>query len=234
MSNVSCILLSGGIGARMKLATPKQFLLVGGKPILVHVLERIDTIKEIKEIIIPSPKEFIEKTEEIISNFGFSTTIHCIEGGATRQESAYKGLLEASNEQTVIHEAVRPFVTREEFVELIQNPDEAAIFGLDIPFTVLGGNDYIEENLERNYLINVQLPQKFPTAKLLIAHQHAELNGLSFTEDASLYFDFHKSKVKVLKGSEYNFKITNPIDRKLAEIIYTEYILGGDGNVYNV
>ncbi|WP_226036349.1 IspD/TarI family cytidylyltransferase [Aquibacillus saliphilus] len=234
MGNVSCILLSGGIGTRMKLATPKQFLLVGGKPLLVHVLERIDTIEEINEIIIPSPKDYMKHTEEVLNNFGFSTPIRCIEGGATRQESVCKGLLEVSNEQSIIHEAVRPFVTREEFVELIQNQDEAAIFGLDIPFTVLGGNDYIEENLERNYLINVQLPQRFPTEKLLAAHLNATSKGLSFTDDASLYFDFYKSRVKVIKGSEYNLKITNPIDRNIAEVIYKEYILGGNGNVYNV
>jgi D-ribitol-5-phosphate cytidylyltransferase len=222
----SCIYLSGGTGTRMKLDIPKQFLSVGGKPILVHVLERIDNIEEVEEIIIPSPRDYIEKTEDIIRNYGFSTEINVIDGGRTRQESVYKGLQIVKTENVIIHEAVRPFVTKNDFIELINTKDEAAFFGIDIPFTVLEGRSYIEKILKRDRLINVQLPQRFPTEKLIVAHENAIANGLNYTEDASLYFDYYKTNIRVLKGNEYNLKITKPIDRKLAEIIYKEYILG--------
>jgi D-ribitol-5-phosphate cytidylyltransferase len=228
MENFSFILLSGGIGRRMQLNIPKQFLLVGGKPILVHVLEKIDSIQEIKEIIIPSPKEFIEKTEDILLNYRFSTVIKCIEGGESRQESVFKGLQQAEYENVIIHEAVRPFVKSEEFLELIHSENENAIYGQDIPFTVLEGNDYIERNLDRGKLINVQLPQKFNKKKLLYAHELARDEKMNFTEDASLYYHYFKTTIKVLKGSDYNIKITKPIDRKVAEIIYKEYILRGE------
>jgi D-ribitol-5-phosphate cytidylyltransferase len=225
MSDYSFILLSGGVGRRMQLDIPKQFLLIGGKPILVHALEKIDSIEEVKEIIIPSPKEFIEKTEEVIYHYGFSTPIYCIEGGETRQESVYRGLLSANYENVVIHEAVRPFVTSEEFRNLIHSENENAIYGQDIPFTVLEGAEYIENNLQREKLINVQLPQKFNRNKLMYAHECAKEENLSFTEDASLFFHYFNSNIKVLSGSDYNIKITKPIDRKIAEIIYKEYIL---------
>ncbi|WP_026907627.1 IspD/TarI family cytidylyltransferase [Paucisalibacillus globulus] len=225
MSQYSFILLSGGIGKRMQLNIPKQFLLLSGKPIFIHVLEKIDTIDEIKEVLIPCPPDFLEKTLEIINEYGFSKPIYCITGGRSRQESVYKGLKEASFENVIVHEAVRPFVSKEDFKELINAKSESAIYGLDIPFTVLKGGEVVEENLERDKLVNVQLPHKYNRDKLLYAHECAREDGLEFTEDASLYFHYYKSDIVILKGSEYNIKITKPIDRKIAETIYKESIL---------
>ncbi|CAM4162295.1 IspD/TarI family cytidylyltransferase [Lederbergia lenta] len=224
MKGYSLILLSGGIGKRMQLNIPKQFLLLAGKPIFIHVLEKVDLIKEIREIIIPCPVEFMVKTREIIDDYGFSTPIRCIEGGTTRQESVYKGLKEAAFENVIIHEAVRPFVSSEEYEALIHTNNESVIFGLDIPFTVLRGNETVEGILERDQLINVQLPHKFHTKKLLYAHECAREDGREFTEDASLYFYYYQSDIEVLQGSEYNIKITKPVDRKIAEVIYKESI----------
>lgn len=228
MNQFSFILLSGGIGKRMQINIPKQFLLLAGKPIFIHVLEKVDLIPEIKEIIIPCPKEFILKTEDIIDDYGFSTEIHCVEGGETRQESVYKGLIEASADNVIIHEAVRPFVSREAFNKLIHSQNESAIFGLDIPFTVLQGKEVVKGNLKRDQLVNVQLPHKYNTNKLMYAHKCARDDQLEFTEDASLYFHYYHSDISILKGSEYNIKITKPIDRKIAEAIYKESILMED------
>ncbi|MFD1037154.1 2-C-methyl-D-erythritol 4-phosphate cytidylyltransferase [Virgibacillus byunsanensis] len=228
MNNYSFILLSGGIGKRMQVNIPKQFLLLAGKPIFIHVLEKVDNIDSIKEIIIPCPTEFISKTQDIINDYGFSTPINCIEGGKSRQESVYNGLLEAEYEHTVIHEAVRPFVSQEEFKTLINAKNESAIFGIDIPFTVLKGKTKVEGNLERNQLVNVQLPHKYNVMKLRYAHECAREDKLNFTEDASLYFHYYESNIQILKGNEYNIKITRQIDRKIAEAIYKESILMED------
>lgn len=225
MQQYSFILLSGGIGKRMQLNIPKQFLLLAGKPIFIHVLEKIEAIEEIREVIIPCPHDFIEKTIETINDYGFSKPIHCINGGESRQESVYKALKESSFDNVIIHEAVRPFVTKEEFKNLMNQDCENAIYGLDIPFTVLKGNTVVEENLERDKLVNVQLPHKYNKNKLLYAHECAREEQLEFTEDASLYFHYYKTDIRILKGNEYNIKITKPIDRKIAETIYKESIL---------
>ncbi|KRG09581.1 2-C-methyl-D-erythritol 4-phosphate cytidylyltransferase [Lederbergia galactosidilytica] len=217
MKEYSFILLSGGIGKRMQLNIPKQFLLLAGKPIFIHVLEKVDEIPEIKEILLPCPVEFLLKTEEIIKDYGFSTPIHCMVGGASRQESVYKALCEAKYENVMIHEAVRPFVSKEEFHQLLYTEKESAIFGLDIPFTVLQGKNQVEGILQRDQLVNVQLPHKYPTKRLLYAHECAREDNLEFTEDASLFFHYYQSPISILKGSEYNIKITKPIDRKIAE-----------------
>lgn len=228
MGEYSLVLLSGGVGKRMKLDMPKQFLLLAGKPLFVHVLEKVDRLQVVKEIIMPCPSEFIEKTEEIINKYGFTTPIKCVEGGGTRQESVFKGLHAADFDNVIIHESVRPFVSEKDFMRLIETSNENAIFGLDIPFTVLRGGDVVEGNLERDELLNVQLPHKFNAKKLLYAHQCAAEDSLNFTEDASLYFHYFRSDIAVLPGSEYNIKITKPIDRILAEAIYKETILLGD------
>ncbi|MBO0991469.1 IspD/TarI family cytidylyltransferase [Bacillus sp. SD088] len=225
MKEYSFVLLSGGIGKRMQLKIPKQFLLLAGKPIFIHVLEKVDELQEIQEILIPCPAEFLLKTEEIIEDYGFSTSIHCIEGGVTRQESVYKALCEAGYENVMIHEAVRPFVSIEEFRQLLYDSNDSAIFGLDIPFTVLQGKEQVEGNLQRDQLVNVQLPHKYPTKRLLYAHECAREDDLEFTEDASLFFHYYHSPISILKGSEYNIKITKPIDRKIAEAIYKDTIL---------
>lgn len=226
MAYVSMVLLSGGIGQRMKVNIPKQFLHIAGKPMIVHVLERVDRIDEIGEIIIPTPSDFIHKTEEIIRTHRLKKAIKVIPGGKTRQESTFIGLQQCQYDRVLIHEAVRPFVKREEFQALIHNSSVNAIYGLDIPFTVLQGEDYITGILQRDQLINIQLPQIFDRKLLLEAHQKAAEENTQFTEDASLLFHYKNTPIKVLRGTEYNIKITKPIDRKLAEIIYKEYILG--------
>lgn len=224
----SLILLAGGQGSRMKNSIPKQHLLLYGKPIIVHVLERIDGLEQINEIIITCPKSYLDKTKEIIDSYGLTKKIIYTEGGSTRQESTYNALQLVSCPQVIIHEAARPFVKRSDFEKLIELEDECATYAIDIPFTVLQGNEYIEKLLNRSELLNIQLPQKFNTKKLLEAHKAAKQNNKNYTEDVSLFYDFTREKVKVIEGTEYNIKITKPIDMKIAEIIYKDYIIGED------
>ncbi len=98
------------------------------------------------------------------------------------------------------------------------------MFGIPIPFTVLKGHDYVEDLLERDELVNVQLPQKFDRAKLVAAHEAARREGTSFTEDASLFHHHAGEPVRILPGSERNIKITVPTDIVTAEAIYADVI----------
>ena len=128
---------------------------------------------------------------------------------ASRQESVFLGLgAVADCDSVIIHEAVRPLVTVDEFRALIAAADANAMFGIPIPFTVLKGHDYVEDLLERDELVNVQLPQKFDRAKLVAAHEAARREGTSFTEDASLFHHYAGERVRILPGSERNIKIT--------------------------
>lgn len=222
---IGMIVLAGGIGKRIGRPFPKQFLLLGGKPLLIHVLEKARVIPAIDRIVITCPEAHLEETRRLIANHGFDARFSCILGGGSRQESVYLGLRElGDSESVIIHEAVRPLVTADEFRTLIDAEDANAMFGIPIPFTVLKGHQYVEDLLERDELVNVQLPQKFDRAKLAAAHEAARRDGTVFTEDASLFHRYAAEQVRILPGSERNIKITVPTDIVTAEAIYADVI----------
>ena len=108
-------------------------------------------------------------------------------------------------------------------VELIAY-DLMDLDGIPIAFTVLKGHEYVEDLLERDELVNVQLPQKFDRAALVAAHEAARRDGATFTEDASLFHRYAGAPVRILPGSERNIKITVPTDIVTAEAIYADVI----------
>jgi 2-C-methyl-D-erythritol 4-phosphate cytidylyltransferase len=219
------IVLAGGIGKRIGRPLPKQFLLLGGKPMLIHVLEKARAIKEIEQVVITCPESHLDATRELITNHRLGSRFRCIVGGSSRQESTYLGLLALGDiESVIVHEAVRPLVSADDFRRLIEAEDENAMYGIPIPFTVLKGHDYIEGLLEREELVNVQLPQKFNRAKLLAAHEAARHDDREFTEDASLFHVYTGEPVRILRGMDHNIKITVPTDTVTAEAIYADII----------
>ena len=220
---IGMVVLAGGIGKRIGRPMPKQFLLLGGKPLLVHVLEKARAIREIDSVVVTCPGSHLDETKKLIENHGFGDKFSCIVGGASRQESVYNGLRALDGCETVlIHEAVRPLVSAQEFRALIQAPDDNAMYGIPIPFTVLKGHEYVEGLLDRNELVNVQLPQKFDAAALLAAHEAARRDNVIFTEDASLFYHYADAPVRILPGSEMNIKITVPTDIVIAEAMYMD------------
>jgi 2-C-methyl-D-erythritol 4-phosphate cytidylyltransferase len=219
------VVLAGGIGRRIGRPFPKQFLLLGGKPLLIHVLEKARAIPELERIVITCPAAHLDETAELLKNHRMGSRFECILGGGTRQESVYNGLTALEGlDSVVIHEAVRPLVTAAEFKALIDSPDENAMYGIPISFTVLRGHDYVEGLLDREELVNVQLPQKFDRAKLLAAHEAARAEGTQFTEDASLFVHHSGERVRILPGNERNVKITVPADIVMAEALYADFL----------
>jgi D-ribitol-5-phosphate cytidylyltransferase len=219
------VVLAGGIGKRIGRPFPKQFLLLGGKPLIVHVLEKARALPEIERVVITCPEAHLEPTRELISNHGLGPKFECILGGASRQESVYNGLVALGGiDSVIIHEAVRPLITVDTFRTLIDAPDENVMYGIPISFTVIKGHEYVEGLLDRDELVNVQLPQKFDRAKLLAAHESARREDVFFTEDAGLFFHYTGEPVRILPGSDENIKITVPTDTVTAEAIYADII----------
>lgn len=223
----SLVLLSGGIGTRMHNNIPKQYMLLAGKPIIMHTLERMDEIKNLKEVIIVCDKSYISNISFMIEQYNVKTPIRFAEAGKTRQESVLSGLKMVTTDNVIIHEAARPFVKVEDFNELIDIPETNAIYGAPIPFTVIRGGNYVEGLLNRSELVNVQLPQKFETKLLLDSHIKAAEEKMIFTEDASLVYYYYPSvKIRIIEGKEYDIKITTPTDLITGEQIYKEYFSG--------
>lgn len=217
------ILLSGGVGSRMHNSIPKQYMLLAGKPMIMHVLEKVDMLDAVKKIVVVCAEEYKSSIALMMEQYGIKKHVEYAQSGKTRQASVLSGLKLADTDDVIIHEAARPFVTSEDYQELIDEPSVNAIIGLDIPFTVIKGHEYVEGLLTRSELMNVQLPQKFNTKLILEAHLKAEAENMAFTEDASLLYHYKpETKIKIIKGKDYNIKMTTRMDMLTGEIIYDE------------
>ncbi|MCB6974825.1 MULTISPECIES: 2-C-methyl-D-erythritol 4-phosphate cytidylyltransferase [Butyricimonas] len=221
----SVVLLSGGKGSRMQEDTPKQYLLLAGKPMIMHSLERVDRLVDVDEIVVVCAPSYRHVVKQMVHEYNVATKIVFVDAGQTRQESVYNGLKAVHNEFVIIHEAARPFVKQEEFQALIDDEEFNVIYGYNISYTVLKGHGYVSGILDRSELLNVQLPQKFKVSDLIDAHDKAKQRGDVYTEDASLMFANSQKKIKVIRGTSFNIKITEPIDLLLGEIIYKDYII---------
>lgn len=220
------LMLSAGRGRRMEKDMPKQYLLLAGKPMIVHTLERIDKISEVNEIIIVCENEYVTAIRLMLQQYNILKPVRFVEGGKTRQESVFNGLKLVKSENVIIHEAARPFVLQSDFQRLIDDECSNVMMGYPIPFTVVKGGEYVNGLLERKELVNVQLPQKFNTKTLVYAHEKAVQENREFTEDASMVFEYTDKKVKIIKGSGLNIKVTEPTDLITGEVLYRECIAG--------
>jgi len=217
----SFLLLSGGIGSRMNVDKPKQYININGMPMIVYSLIAIKEIKEIKEIVVNYPKGEKKNLKRIINLSGINKKITFVKAGQTRQESVYKMLKCAQYENTIIHEAARPIVNQSTFVNLINTNFINCGYMNEIPFTVAPVDSIsktVTGTLDRNTLRNVLLPQKFNTKLLKNAHKVSKKNKKIFTEDACLFVE-NGNQFHFIEGDLDNIKITYEIDIMLAENI---------------
>lgn len=225
----SVVILAGGTGSRMHREVPKQFLALAGKPMILHTLERLERIDRVGEVIVACHSQYKDLLKMHIAAYMLKKPYTIVDGGETRQQSAWFGVQAAKYEDVIIHEAARPFVTTGEFQALMDCEADSATYGLDIPFTVSVQKDgMIGGILERDSLVNIQLPQKFKRTPLLAAYDKAAKDGLIFTEDTSLLYHYTNAPIRVLPGTPNNIKVTDSVDLIAGEAIYREYIVGRD------
>ena len=219
---VDVIYLAAGQGKRAKLGYPKQFARLGGKPIMVHALEIFQDMDEIGYIFIPCA-DMVE-TEVLLQPYGITKAWYVI-GGRTRQESVRFALESVSTEYVLVHEAVRPFITKE-FIRRIINTDGIAVTPRRQSMATVIDND--GKCYNRDYFGEVQMPQKYKTSVLREAHAEAKIAGrYDFTDDAYIVDSIRKS-IFVIEGLEENIKITTPLDLMIAEAIYNARYSNGE------
>ena len=204
------IILAAGIGSRMKLDYPKQFYKINGKPFFIYSLEVISKMEIFDNIILMCNKDYFSLYKESIKNFNIKN-VKFIEGGGTRQESVYKGLLHVKSERVLIHEAARPLISVEFINYLLSFNEDSVVPVVPVNFTVSGGEQFMVKEYKREELKNVQLPQVFNSEMLLSCHEKAIKEGYQATEDGTLVFHYG-NKVRFVEGRDSNIKITNPLD----------------------
>lgn len=226
MTNIA-IILASGTGARTGLNVPKQFVKIAGKTVIEHTLDTFEKYNDINEIIIVSHSDYIERMQEIVIKNNYKKISKILAGGNTRRESSYIGISSISDEnaKVLIHDAVRPFLSKEIIKECIEKLDtyKAVDVAIDSPDTLIKINNknIIEDIPERKYYKRGQTPQAFDLKTIKEAHNLANKEeNLSVTDDCGLILKFNLCDVYVVKGDDFNHKITYPIDVAIADKLF--------------
>ena len=201
----------------------KQYLLLDGRPLINHTITVFDECNMIDEIfLVVLEEDFAFCNENILNSQNFQKKLSLVPGGAERQDSVYNGLLAIDIKDdgiVVIHDGVRPFIRSEQLTECITcaNDYDACIFGIPAYDTLkkVNSSGFIENTIERNTIWLAQTPQAFKYNLIRRAHENAIHAGIKGTDDAMLVEQLG-IKVKVIRGSRYNVKITTKEDLLLA------------------
>lgn len=227
---VFVILPAAGLGTRMAVghnsAAPKQFLELGGVPILIHTLRAFAAAPQVSGIYIAVRANEKERLAAQVREYGFADKVRVVEGGDHRQQSVANALnaIECDDDDIVlVHDAVRPLIdsaTIERTIRAVEKYD-AAIVGLPSVDTIkqverTADGAIITSTIPREYIVRAQTPQGFRCALLKRAFAEAAADGFIGTDEASL-LERAGAQVAVVQGSPANFKITQPGDLELAE-----------------
>lgn len=221
------LILAGGSGSRIDGALPKQFLLLDGKTILQHSIEKFENHPQVEHIFIVIHGDYIDRTREIVRGSGYKKVVKILKGGDTRQDSSRIGVTAANPgeyENVLIHDAARPFVSKEIIDNILSALETHSAVNVAVPSpdTVIeiDAENFIKNVPDRKYLRRVQTPQAFKMELIREAHRLALENNITdATDDCSLILKLNLAPIYVVEGSERNIKITYPLDLQLAEIL---------------
>ncbi len=217
------VIFAGGVGTRMRTkGTPKQFLEVNDKPILIHTLEKFEKNENIDAIVIACVKEWIQYCWEIINKFNITKVRNVVPGGETGQESIYKGLRaavdisESDKDIVLIHDGVRPIIDDELIDANIASVKKfgSAITCVEAKETVAMVNDegIVTGVTDRQTSRIARAPQSFYLRDIFEVHNKAiEEGNTNVIDSCTLMLKYGKEMHTVL-GKSDNIKITTPDD----------------------
>lgn len=221
----TAIVLAAGQGKRMNSKVQKQFLELGGKPLLYYSLKCFQDSGMIRDIILVTGAESVPFCkEEIVEKYGLTKVTKVIPGGKERYDSVYEGLLSCENSDFVlIHDGARPFITEEIIRRGIQGVEKtgACVIGMPSKDTVkiADTQGYVAETPERSSVWTIQTPQIFEYNLIREAHEKIRCRDMSaITDDAMVVEQETGVKIVLVEGSYKNLKITTPEDLDIADI----------------
>ncbi|WP_010422532.1 2-C-methyl-D-erythritol 4-phosphate cytidylyltransferase [Anaerophaga thermohalophila] len=217
----SVIIVAGGRGLRMGKDIPKQFIAIGGRPILMHTIESFTRRYPDIRVVVVLPDDQFDYWKALCRDYNFTIEYQLAAGGETRYHSVKNGLKHIGNADLVaVHDGVRPFASR----ETIERCFRAALGnGAAIPvMEVVESLREIDEDgaksrrvIRSNYR-TVQTPQVFRTAIIRNAYELPFSN--EFTDDASVV-EAAGYNITLVDGNPENIKITSPFDLIIAEAV---------------
>ncbi len=215
------IVPAGGVGKRVGEQIPKQFISLGGRPLIRHTLAIFEGLPEIDLVVVPVVPTWEGHLREVLCDYG--KDLRVVTGGASRQESVARGLevVPPEAEIVLVHDACRPFASRELVRKVLQMVQEkgAALAALPSRDTVKEiEGEKVLRTLPRERIYLAHTPQGALFKTLQEAFSWARKKGLEFTDEASLLEGFGVS-VYVVPSEFKNFKITTREDLELARLL---------------
>jgi 2-C-methyl-D-erythritol 4-phosphate cytidylyltransferase len=213
------IIVAGGSGIRMGTEIPKQFLLLHGKPVLMHTIERFYSFDNSVKIITVLPENQVENWKNLQSEYSFSIPQILVNGGSSRFFSVKYGLAETDDNSIVaIHDGVRPLVSTDTIKRCFNEAEKSgnAVPVIRPSYSVRMVTGMINRPVDRHDLRIIQTPQVFYTN--LIKQAYLQPYTEDITDDAML---LEKTGVSIclVEGNRENIKITNPEDLIIAEAL---------------
>ena len=212
------IIVAAGSGTRMGGDTPKQFISVGGKPLLRHTIEKFLSLSFPVGIIVVVNQEKKEYWKKYCQDYDFMDRYAIPSGGITRFHSVQNALQYLPDDSVVaVHDGVRPFVTTEFLEEMFRQGEELgnAIPAIAPVETVREVSDLESYVLKRDDIRLIQTPQVFRSEVIKAAYKLPY--DPKFTDDASVA-EAAGFRINLVDGLRYNIKITTPEDLEIAKL----------------
>ena len=209
------IITGGGVGVRMNKTVPKQFLPLGGMPVIVHAIEAF--VPFCKHIIISLPEDYHNFWMDLQKEYSFLVPHTLVAGGKTRFESVKNALEHIPAEGWVaIHDAVRPFVSKKLVEKCFNKATECgnAVAALPMAESLRMVDKNKNKSVDRTLFYRIQTPQVFRCKEIKEAYNQNYQS--TFTDDATV-LEAQGGQIHLVEGEEQNFKITNPMDFLFAE-----------------
>ncbi|MBN1875633.1 MAG: 2-C-methyl-D-erythritol 4-phosphate cytidylyltransferase [Anaerolineae bacterium] len=233
--HIIAIILAAGSGTRMQSEVNKHLLPLAGKPVIVHTLEAFERCTAIDAIVLVTSAENIGAYQALIAEHGIGKVSRIVLGGETRQASAHNGLRAAGDcDIVLLHDGARPLIGQQEIEAVIRDAAEygGAVVAVPAKDTVVRAREgFIEAQLERSVLWQVQTPQGFKSAIIRDAYAAAARDGVQSTDDTGLVTRLG-GRVKITPGSYANIKITTSEDLVIAEVLLRKGNYSGGMHFY--
>jgi len=233
MSNFAAIVLSAGVGSRMKSDIPKQYMDLNGKPVIYYSLKAFEE-SGFSSITLVCGREDVEYCKkEIVEKYKLDAVTAIVPGGKERYHSVFEGLKSVEKADYVfIHDGARPMITKEIIARLKEAvvKEEAVVAGMPVKDTIKIVDDeaYVNNTPERQYVWQVQTPQcfSFPIIydayKSIIKDEEEGWTIPKITDDAMVLEYATEHEVKMIEADYRNIKITTPEDLSIAQLFMTE------------
>lgn len=233
-------ILAGGRGERMgQTQRPKQFLPIGGRPILIHTVERFLHAGCIDQVLVAVPAKWMDYTKVLLEKYLPEAAAAVVEGGEDRNDSLLRvcGYIEKTygiKEEDILvsHDAVRPFVSTRILEENVRFAREVGAANTMLPAIdtiATGEGEFLDTIPPRELMYQVQTPQSFRMADFIkVCRSLTEREAKTLT-DASKIYRLKGLPVKIVVGEQRNFKITTPYDLAVADFLCKTQPAHGEG-----